>query len=332
MKQPSNYPPAIIALLFCGLLLTQAAAAQQAGPLHIDPEGITVSGISAGGAMANQLHVAYADVFSGAGIIAGVPFGCAEGSLATAMARCMGSTDGSLVPAELAADIKAAHGQGQVADPSLLEDDVIWLFHGSRDTVVAAGVSDAVAALYLELVPAQQVTYVKDIEAGHNFPTREHGSDCAASASPYVGHCDYDAAGDILRYLYPGLEAPDQELQTGLSTRTIDGAAAAGLSETAYVFVPPACSTGEKNCALHLVLHGCAQSAAQVQTAFIEQSGYLPWAAANDIVLAFPQVAPGAANPYACWDWWGYSGVNYRWRSGVQMKTLVDWLGDLNTH
>ena len=68
----------------------------------------------------------------------------------------------------------------------------------------------------------------------------------------------------------------------------------------------------------------------QVGTTFIEQSGYLPWAQANDIVLAFPQVVPGAANPFDCWDWWGYTGADYRWRNGAQMKVLTDWISTLS--
>jgi hypothetical protein len=64
--------------------------------------------------------------------------------------------------------------------------------------------------------------------------------------------------------------------------------------------------------------------------AFIEQSGYLDWAAANDIVMAFPQVAPAAANPLGCWDWWGYTGTDYLWRDAVQMKFLVDWIESMS--
>ncbi len=81
--------------------------------------------------------------------------------------------------------------------------------------------------------------------------------------------------------------------------------------ETAYLFVPPACAGGGESCALHLVLHGCAQSAETVGTDFIEQSGYLPWAETNHIVLAFPQVEKSLVhrlNPHGCWDWWGYTG------------------------
>jgi len=38
------------------------------------------------------------------------------------------------------------------------------------------------------------------------------------------------------------------------------------------------------------------------------------------------QVAVGTLNLYACWDWWGYTGADYRWRNGAQMKVLADWI------
>lgn len=40
--------------------------------------GATVSGISSGGFMAVQMHVIYSDHFSGAGVVAGGPFYCAQ--------------------------------------------------------------------------------------------------------------------------------------------------------------------------------------------------------------------------------------------------------------
>lgn len=315
-----------------GALLAAASASSDPLPaVGIDSDRITVSGISAGGAMANQLHIAYADVFSGAGIIAGVPFGCSDGSLRTAMSRCMGKTDDTLSIPELAAAIRAASDDGRIADTSLLSNDPVWLFHGTLDTVVAGPVSDELHALYLEFIPIEQVVYVDDTVAAHTFPTRGHGTDCSASVSPFVGNCDYDAAGELLKHLYPGLNTPSTEIKTELTSVSLPGAVEAGLSETAYLFIPPVCSNGQEACALHLVLHGCAQSAAQVGTTFIEQSGYLPWAEANNIVLAFPQVVSGPTNPYACWDWWAYTGENYRWRDGAQMKVLTDWVGSLSS-
>ena len=317
--------------LFLALVLVASAvpATDTAMPPNIDRGRITVSGISAGGQMAQQMHIAWSDLISGAGILAGGPFGCADGSLATAMARCIGKTDGQLPVADFAARIRAAAADGRVADPANLADDRVWLFHGAQDTIVAAEVSAAAAALYAEFIPAAQVGRVDDVQAGHSFPARGRGSACTAYVSPYVADCGYDAAGELLNHLFPGLEPPAGDATGELREVPLPGAAEASLSDTAWLFVPPACTGGEAACPLHLVLHGCAQSAVSVGTGFIEQSGYLPWAAANGIVLAFPQVVPGAANPLGCWDWWGYTGPDYLWRDGAQMKTLAGWLESL---
>jgi poly(3-hydroxybutyrate) depolymerase len=311
------------------LLSIPALSAESAVSPKIDTGRVTVSGISAGGQMAHQLHISYSDLFSGAGILASGPFGCADGSLATAMARCMGKTDSPIPVKELVEDINTAAKQGLVADTKNLADDPVWLFHGTLDTTVAAPVNDATGALYAEFIPAEQITYVNDIAAIHNFPARGHGSACTAMQPPFVGDCDYDAAGEILKHLYTGLETPTSEPETALQEVNLPNATGAGLSDTAYLFVPPACADGTQDCALHLVLHGCAQSAVTVGTDFIQQSGYLSWAETNDIVLAFPQVVPGALNPYACWDWWGYTGTDYRWRNGKQMVVVTDWIKNL---
>ena len=322
------------------LLLSAATAAAGAEPaLDIDTNRITVSGLSAGGQMAHQLHVAYPDRFSGVAVIAGGPYSCAAGSVATAFARCMGTAGAGLPAAEFAAAIRAAAAEGRIADPAALADDPVWLFHGTLDTTVVAGVSDALAGLYAAFVPETNIRYVDDVPAAHNFPASGHGHACDASQPPFVGDCGYDAAGELLNHLYPGLQPPGEnsgEAPGGeLLQVDLPGATAAGLAESAYLFVPAACrnqgvaATESPGCALHLVLHGCAQSADQVGTAFIEQSGYTRWAGANGIVLAFPQVVPGPANPYACWDWWGYTGANYLDREGVQMKVLADWIDAL---
>jgi len=312
------------------LLSTPALSEETTGSLNIDTDRVTVSGISAGGQMAHQLHISYSDMFSGAGMIASGPFGCADGSLATAMARCMGKTDNPIPVAELAEAINTAAEQGLVADTKNLADDPVWLFHGTLDTTVAAQVNDAAQALYAEFIPGEQITYVNDVAAIHNFPASGQGSECTAMEPPFVGNCDYDAAGEILNHLYSDLQEPATEPETALQTVNLPGASEAGLSDTAYLFVPPDCAGGAQSCALHLVLHGCAQSAVTVGTDFIQQSGYLPWAEANDIVLAFPQVVSGALNPFACWDWWGYTGADYRWRNGKQMVVVVDWVKKLS--
>ena len=114
--------------LTLALLLTITAACAEPAPVpvpridpapvsRIDPARITVSGISAGGQMAHQLHIAYSDLFSGAAIIAGGPFGCAQGSVATAFARCIATTGGKLSPQEFIDEIRRPKGKEPIRGP-----------------------------------------------------------------------------------------------------------------------------------------------------------------------------------------------------------------------
>ena len=67
-----------------------AAHAAPLPQLVIDPAETTVSGLSSGGYMAVQMHVAFSATFrKGAGVVAGGPFYCAEGSIVHATGRCM---------------------------------------------------------------------------------------------------------------------------------------------------------------------------------------------------------------------------------------------------
>ena len=318
-------------LILSALLVAASASAGEAPPLTIDQSRVTVSGISAGAHMAHQLHIAYSDRFSGAGIISGGPYNCADNSLLTAMNRCMMNTDEPLPVTEMAATIRQGAEAGQLADLENLADDRVWLFRGTQDSKIAAQVHGAAAELYSGFVPAAQIRQENDVVADHVFPAKGRGQGCTEMVSPFVGDCNFDAAGELLSWLYPGLTAPTGETESRLLEVILPGADDADLMETAYLYVPTGCAGGEL-CALHLVLHGCAQSAETVGTAFIEQTGYLPWAEANDIVLAFPQVQKSLVaplNPHACWDWWGYTGDNYRHRDGPQMRVLTEWIGGL---
>jgi hypothetical protein len=279
--------------------------------------------------MAHQLHLAYSELFSGVALVAGGPFGCAEGSIVNALGRCLGKPGTDIPLEELQALAQAAAADGRLAPLDNLVGDRVWIFHGSLDQAVPEVVNSALVQFYQTLLPATRVEAITEIPASHVFPAKETGGSCETPETPFVGNCNYDAAGTLLQYLYPGLNQPDPDEKPEPVRATLAGAADALLDETAWLYVPPACAEPNAGCALHLVLHGCAQSTSQVQTAFIEQSGYLPWAEQNNIVLAFPQVVASPANPLACWDWWGYSDTNYLWRKGKQMRLLANWTRQL---
>ena len=72
------------------------------------------------------------------------------------------------------------------------------------------------------------------------------------------------------------------------------------------------------SCKLHIALHGCQQTRDVIGDAFIEHTGIINVAEANDIVVVFPQAAKSSPNPEGCWDWWGFTGPNYARKTGVQ--------------
>jgi hypothetical protein len=59
------------------------------GQYNVDISQSSVSGLSAGAYMADQFFVAFSKDMLGVGIFAGGPYGCADGSLSSAMGRCM---------------------------------------------------------------------------------------------------------------------------------------------------------------------------------------------------------------------------------------------------
>src|SRR5690606_24039788 len=98
--------------------------------LGADATGITVSGLSSGGAMAVQFHVAHSTVVKGAGIVAGAPYYCAQGSVRAAYSRCMTPAHGSPIPAtaSLIDEVRAQAKAGRIDPPEHLARARVWLF------------------------------------------------------------------------------------------------------------------------------------------------------------------------------------------------------------
>lgn len=60
-----------LCILFFACMQHAICVVVKLGSYNIETSKITVSGISSGAAMANQLHVAFSDIINGAGIVAG---------------------------------------------------------------------------------------------------------------------------------------------------------------------------------------------------------------------------------------------------------------------
>ncbi|MEA2663810.1 MAG: hypothetical protein QOI11_754 [Candidatus Eremiobacteraeota bacterium] len=133
---------------------TPPAGAQRApqaivklGSYAIDRSGTIVAGISSGGFMAVQMHVAYSATFHGAAVYAGGPYYCAQGALATAQNACMSAVQSTnLAALESYTDSKASAG---AIDPtSNLSGKKAYLWSGTSDTTVKQSVMNDLKTYY----------------------------------------------------------------------------------------------------------------------------------------------------------------------------------------
>ncbi|MFK7870908.1 MAG: PHB depolymerase family esterase [Roseobacter sp.] len=299
---------------------------------NLEPDATTVSGLSSGAFMAVQLQIAFSKQISGAGIIAGGPYGCADGNVYRAIRVCMNAFLAEPDAEAAVAQIQALAADGRIDDPSHLGADQIYLFHGQSDDTVARASMDAVRATYAALnVPEGQITYEAGIDAGHGFVTERGGLACDVTGPDFLIDCDFDQAGDILGQLYSGLMPATQPRNEGLLTfdqaQYLQGAS--GMDDAAFLYVPESCAAGEP-CRLHIALHGCKQGREVIGDDYAVLTGYNRWAEANGIVVLYPQAksipAPWwnwfGGNPNGCWDWWGYAGGDYLSQDAPQIAAI----------
>jgi poly(3-hydroxybutyrate) depolymerase len=319
------------ASIFCAVAAAAASGLASASPLPrltILPESLTVSGLSAGGYMATQYQVAYAKDVVGAGIIAAGPWLCAQGVVTRAMRDCTAGESAGPDERPLVATLRASAAAGAVDDPAWLAGDRVWVFHGGKDATVGAAVTDSLVRFYRAFVPEERLHYETQVPAAHGFPTLDRGGACAVAAAPWILACRYDAAGQLLRYLYGELEEPGSGTSGTLrefdQSPYVTRGASASMADTGFVFVPADCAAG-KPCRIHVAFHGCRQGVGFLDRGFALQAGYNRWADANRIIVLYPQVEASRIwpfNPRGCWDWWGYSGADYAARTGAQLSAV----------
>ncbi|SFU29786.1 extracellular catalytic domain type 2 short-chain-length polyhydroxyalkanoate depolymerase [Pseudoduganella namucuonensis] len=313
----------------------QAHAAPVALPSYnIDTSGSSVSGLSSGGFMAAQLHVAFSDTFkAGAGIVAGGPYFCAQGLLSTAFGPCMAASASSKpATAALIATTDSWASQGLIDATGNLAAGRVYLYSGSIDSTVKPLVMHEANAYYQHYIGGANIFFKKNLPSEHAMVTDDFGNGCGVKASPYISDCDFDLAGEMLKWIYGGLNPRNNGALGGSfveykQAEFIADPASHGMASSGWAYVPAACGAG-RVCKLHVVLHGCQQDPTRIQDQYVRGTGYNRWADSNGIVVLYPQAAASSAgNPNGCWDWWGYDDPDYAKKSGRQMaaiKAMVD--------
>ena len=310
--------------------LGACARAEQPMPQwKIDPARVSVSGISSGAYMAQQVHFAFADRLTGAGLIAGGPYGCAQGKLDVALSRCMNPKGEGPDVAALSELVERRIAAGELAPLEGFRDDRVWVFRGKQDPIVGESVALASAVIYGAIGSSIEPVVVDGENATHTFPTIASGAKCDALEPPFIGACGYDAAGEIFREVV-GTTGDAAEQSTGTIVEFDQARFAAKdadplLAETGFAYVPKSCESD--TCGLHIAFHGCEQNAEKIGRTFIEQAGYNRWADLANVVVVYPQTRTSLMplNPKGCWDWWGYTGSAYDTKDGAQIR----WVGNL---
>jgi len=337
-------------LAHLSLSLPLNAATTSLPSFKVDERQTSVSGVSSGGFMAVQFEVAYSSIVKGAGVIAGGPYFCAQTDLSKAMTIC--SCTNPFVPCQvreggtnvqkLTEATKRNERDGKIDPTSNLLNHRIFMFSGTEDSVVPQPVMNDLETYYKKFLSSANMRYQKEMAAQHAMPTDSFGNPCCFLGPPFINNCGFDAAGELLKYIYGSLNPKNTGLLSGSfiefdQSEFISDPNAHSMDDTGWVYVPASCQQGH-TCKVHIVFHGCQQGYKAVGRTFIENAGYNQWADTNNIIVLYPQVIskssfsslnpfavfdPNNTNPNGCWNWWGYDrDSDYATKAGRQMTAI----------
>jgi len=326
----------------------------------------SISGLSSGAFMTVQLHLAYSSSFTGAGIIAGGPYRSAESFRNTAMIAvdayamnalyiCMAPLTPRTAPnaERLAALARQTEAAGKIDPLANLAKQKLYIFTGSRDSVVESKVVHATKRFYEALgVPPGNIKFIDDVPAGHSIITGNvEDSPLDLNQPPYINYGGFFQSHDILRQIYGDLKPPAKHLSGNFlrfdQTEFLgEDAAYASMSPFGYVYVPDAVAKGARARGVHIALHGCKQGYGYINyvmglpdtanqppygNRYITTTGYNEMADANNLIVLYPQALGDddnqAQNPDGCWDWWGYTAKDpkdpdYYSRDALQIHAI----------
>lgn len=299
--------------------------------IRIEPGSITVSGISSGAFMAVQMDVAASGLISGVASVAGGIYGCAQGNALSATQLCMGNP--SLINAAFFVNqAKLFAMQGAIDSPQNLGNHKIYIFQSQADEVVGSEAANKLRTFYEAFTPKNHIRMEWNARASHGFPTLRTKNTCSQKGLPWLVNCGVDLANHLLTHLYGSLNpfAPfrEENLLRFHQKPYID--IHSTMMNEGYLYVPAPCQKGD-SCRLHVAFHGCRQSPEFVGESFVREAGYNEWAEVNRIVVLYPSVSKTILNPNGCWDWWGYTSVNYATKTGSQVSSIINMIKAIMT-
>ena len=162
-------------------------------------------------------------------------------------------------------------------------------------------------------------------DGGHAFITEQGGAACGISETPYVSNCGYNQAEAILAWIYGPLVESSAE-PSGRFILFDQGAYSrpgTGFADEGMVYVPQACTdaAGLPGACRAAWLRAVARERGgrrDLHQGLRLRRGRRPEPA--DRPLPASQVEH--VNPHGCWDWWGYTGLDYLGKDAPQIKSI----------
>jgi poly(3-hydroxybutyrate) depolymerase len=316
-------------------LSASADAASTLGSYNVNPNTVTVAGVSSGGFMAVQLQVAYSKSIFGTAVIAGGAYYCAQGDITVALGACSTGIGVSVPPLVSYSNSQAS--AGYIDPTSNIGGKPIYMFSGALDSVDHQLTMDDLYTYYESFTTKGKITYNKNTDAEHSWVTPDGANPCDLLLAPFLNNCGIDVEQTFLSLFYGTLNARNNGKLGGSfvqfdqnpycpkgNCRAID------MDSTAWVFVPRNCATLEA-CRIVITLHGCLSNQQTIGTAFIKGSGINEWADTNNIIVVYPQAIASITplNEFGCWDWWGYTNSNYALKGAPQMSAIMNEVNQL---
>jgi hypothetical protein len=148
---------------------------------------MTVSGISAGGAMAVQFHFAHSSIVHGAAVVAGLPFYCSRGSIIGA-GECM--FVGKLIDTKQLMDTALKYESEGLIDPLRnIANQPVFLWSGRDDIIVQPPAMHAVQKMYQSLNVTSSLVSYFNFSAEHAWPVSVGGNSCGHLGPPFINNC-----------------------------------------------------------------------------------------------------------------------------------------------
>lgn len=302
---------------------------------HVTCYNTSISGISSGGYMAVQFHVAHSSKIIGIGVIGGGPYYCANNNALIALNSCMKyphliNIDELIFATDYASSIL------HIDDTNSLSRAKIYLYSGVFDETVKKGVVEKLEKYYRHYnSDARNIMTEYNIRSGHSFPTENYGIVCNETMTPFISKCNYNGAYNILKHIYDtNIQTQPYKLenikifsQTKYTPNLIDPKII-GMDHNGYIYVPSKCRHNYSSCRTHIALHGCLQNTYFINHTFIYNAGYNEVAEGSNIIIIYPQTYPSLSNPKGCWDWWGFTGPEYATKFAPQIQTI----NNINDH